>query len=352
MTLRRLWRDYRPRTLKLTPPAGYTLVLAAAFVAIYVLLIEAVLRVPAVQSRLPAPSVRNQHVDFEIKLQRLREMGSVDCVFLGTSIVDRGLSPADFEQAYQAAAGQPITCFNFGVDGAGEYTGVLLAQYVTRVVQPRLLVFGVSPRLGNDGDGGSLAALPWLKYQQGQFSLHGWLAEHSRLYGYSRPLVNAFFNTLSGDRRAYLDRMILANGFYPTDERITFPIPSGDRGRLERSNYAISEAWLSRLDEMLAFHRPPQTRVVIVEMPVHPVALEGRADRQSDYADSMAAIGARTEAKGVPFFTTNHLEALVADENWADFNHLNATGARVISRWLGERVGEAVEEGAFGALAD
>jgi len=338
VTLRQLWRDYRPNTLKLTLPAGYTLVLAAVFVALYVLLIEVALRVPALQSRLPAPSVRSQHFDFEIKLQRLREMGSVDCVFLGTSIVDRGLSPADFEQAYQDAAGGPITCFNFGVDGAGEYTGVLLAEYVMRAYQPRLLVFGVSPRLGNGWDEGSLAWLPWLKYQQGEFSPRGWLAEHSRLYGYSRPLANDLTGTLSGERRAFLDRMILANGFYPTDERITFPMLPGDEGRLERSNYAISEAWLSRLDDMLAFHRPPQTRVVIVEMPVHPVALEGRADRLSDYAASMSAITERAEAKGVLFFETNRLDVLAADENWADFNHLNATGARALSRWLAEQI--------------
>ena len=224
----------------------------------------------------------------------------MDCVFLGTSIVDRGLSPADFEQAYQAAAGADHLLQLWRGRRRRVYRraagGVCNARVSASPARVRRIA-----RLGNGWDEGSLAWLPWLKYQQGEFSPRGWLAEHSRLYGYSRPLVNDLTGTLSGERRAFLDRMILANGFYPTDERITFPMLPGDEGRLERSNYAISEAWLSRLDDMLAFHRPPQTHVVIVEMPVHPVALEGRDDRLGDYAASMSAITERAGAKGVLF---------------------------------------------------
>lgn len=340
-------RRYRPHTLQLSLPAGQTLALAAVLLVVSVVVIEVVLRIPAVQSRLPAPSVRSQYLDFEVKLQRLREMERVDCVFLGSSIVNRGLSPADFEQGYQTATGQPITCFNLGIGGAGENTGVLLAHYVMKVYHPSLLVFGVSPRLRSGGGKGPLAELPWIKYQQGVFSLHGWLAEHSALYGYGRSLAEALTGMPNSRRRMFFDRMILANGFYMDNAVIEFPITPGERERIERSNYTVDDVWLGRLDEMMAFHQPPQTQVVIVEMPVHPVALDGYEDMLRDYAESISVITARAEAKGVPFFATSRLDLVSGDENWIDFNHLNATGAAIFSRWLGEQVGEAVRQGAL-----
>ena len=361
MTLRQLWRDYRPNTLKLTLPAGYTLVLAAVFVALYVLLIETALRVPAIRSGLPAPSVGSNHMYFEVALHRLDEFaseGPVDCVFLGSSLVLRGIDPAIFGEAYAGQTGSDaLRCFNFGVQGMSASAAGIAAEYLVDAYHPRLLVYGFSPRafgqsmLDRSLTGDTLGDLAWTRQVRGDFSLEGWLYLHSDLYRY-RWMVRDWLDLDSN--RIEMRRDIEASapsddGFAPRTEVLALPRTAKEveRVALLFEDFRIAPGEIRVLEDFARLDTATATAVLLLEMPVHPDAI-------SEYMgeDVYEAFNAtiRAHAGSLPYWTTTSLN-LIPDEGFADSNHLNPSGAALFSRWLGERVGEAIEGGVLGAPA-
>ena len=334
------------RTLHLSFPTGQTLLLAVLIAAAVVGGAELVLRQHSVRAHLPAPSVASPHMIFEIKLELLREAveqdGPFDCLFLGSSIVNNGLDPAAFEAGYLAQTGQDIRCFNFGINGGGEDTPLALAEILIEDYHPRLLVFGLSPRLGHHHENDMIVSLPWVRYRRGDFSLKGWLVDRLVTYRYALLVGNWLaVPEVSLDERMDTQRVLAENaGFNPSDKVITLPLRKTDRVKVESSDYRLDGIWQDRLDQMMAFHQPPDLQVVLVEMPLHPVTFEGRDAQRRDYEAFISQASDTARERGVPFWPTTLLGLVPDNTGWRDFNHLNSTGAAIFSRWLGEQVGQ------------
>jgi len=359
VTLRRLWRDYRPRTLTLTPPAGYTLVLAALFVAIYVLLIEAVLRVPAVQSRLPAPSVGSNYISFEIALERLDRFaseGPVDCVFLGSSLVLRGIDPAIFGEAYAEQTGSDgMRCFNLGIQGISASAASIVAEYVVDAYHPRLLIFGVSPRafgqsmLDRSLTSDILGASAWARQVQGDLNVEGWLYRHSDLYRYRWIVLDWLDLHESHEiemRREQEARTATGDGFLPRTGVLALPRTAKEVARVTLlfEDYRLAPEEIRVLEDFARLDANTSTAVLLLEMPLHPDTISEYMG-EDVYESFNATI--RAHAGSMPYWTTTGLN-LIPDKGFVDSNHLNPSGSALFSRWLGERVGEAVEAGALG----
>jgi hypothetical protein len=61
---------------------------------------------------------------------------------------------------------------------------------------------------------------------------------------------------------------------------------------------------------------------------------------ENDYQRFIVQMNELSELHQVPFWQTESLD-LIPDNGWVDYSHMNATGAKVFSSWLGQQVGEA-----------
>jgi len=69
-----------------------------------------------------------------------RKTGQVDCIMLGSSMVDTGFDPAAFDTGYKEMTGRDIHCFNFGIDASTAASTAALARIVIEDNGP-----GISP---------------------------------------------------------------------------------------------------------------------------------------------------------------------------------------------------------------
>jgi hypothetical protein len=75
------------------------------------------------------------------------------------------------------------------------------------------------------------------------------------------------------------------------------------------------------------------------------LVLETFYSRTSLYVSILDQIATYATAHGVPLWLTVQLH-LIPDDGWVgDAGHTNGTGAAVFSRWLGEQIGNATNNG-------
>ena len=207
--------------------------------------------------------------------------------------------------------------------------------------RPRLLVYGLTLRAVAQGasDSGRIYAditgTPWVQYRRGAFSVTGWLTEHSSAFrhylAYRNWMKHEFANRLSEHRRAPRSGYTPFVSTRPLDPATISTPPYFDP-------FAFSPQELAGLDRVLALQG--QTQVVLVDMPLPQFFREQFAGGAGAYAAYIDELGARAAAAGVPLWQTNPLDMIPGD-GWAqDGQHVNATGARILSRWLGERLAQ------------
>ena len=65
---------------------------------------------------------------------------------------------------------------------------------------------------------------------------------------------------------------------------------------------------------------------------------------EEDYEQGTALLQDHAARLGMAFWSTMQLD-LIPENGWKDWHHLNYIGAPVFSRWLGEQLGKAVNQG-------
>ena len=139
------------KTLLIKQPFGRTFGLSLFFLFLLLLIGELIMRIPAVQAPFLAPGMSSRHYQLGQKLALLesfeRKHGHVNCIALGSSMVDVGFQPESFAAGYAAAAGtEPFHCFNFGIDASSILTAPALAKILLTDYEPELLIFGTDAR--------------------------------------------------------------------------------------------------------------------------------------------------------------------------------------------------------------
>ena len=266
--------------------------------------------------------------------------GAVDCIFLGSSVVRVGIDPVQFGNAYRAQTGEDLTCYNFGIDGIQAASAADLAEILIVRYHPRLLIYGFMLRDLADAPDfgrarGAVAHTPWIRYQRGHFNIDGWMVEHFTTYRYFlalREWPSARFNSPITD----LDDPPRL-GYAPFTKRTSVFVPYD-----YLLDYHFSPAEWVGFERLVALR--DQTQLLFVELPSpdHTLAVFGGGPE--NYFRLMDEAGDYATAHAVPMWMTTRLN-LIPAEGWVgDSHHLHRVGAEVFSAWLGEQVGQAVND--------
>jgi hypothetical protein len=325
---------------------------------------ECMARSEAFQAPLTPPKMGSRHYQLGHKLALLdalvRKTGRIDCIMLGSSMVDTGFDPAAFETAYTEMTGRDIDCSNFGIDASTAASTAALTKIIVEDYHPRFLLIGTDPRdyavPSDDRDPAVILDTPWVAYRQGEFSLEGWLLDSSYLYRYRQHLGRLarfqFEDTLWSYTK--LNYEILPNGFTPLREVSTYindpPNPGDDsfEVRYYKSIYSSYQMLPENLEglESIMDYNERGIPVILVEMPVSDGLYYFFGNRKSDYSRFLTRVGELATRHHVPFWQTEPLD-FIPDNGWVNYSHLNQTGAEVFSTWLGQQVAKAEDQGSI-----
>ena len=344
-------------TLSLRRPVGVTLGIALLSAASVAFLGEALSRLDRVRQAIPIQSVGSGQPQLDKKLMLLddlvRKDGPLDCVFIGSSQVHRGIDPTIFEEAFRKASGRQVRSFNFGLGGLSETGEEPIATVLLAKFRPKMMIIGASS-YGLDDERGvtvaaHLATNPWIQYHHGEFSFDGWLIEHSFAF---RNYLGCLF--LAEPRIPFKQAMV-RRAVAGMSARGYGSLESGEfRGVDEAAakilrNYSVSADHLESLSKVLRLGGDVDK--LVVEVPVHESVIGLFQEGEADHQRALDAVLGVAAAQNVPFWKYPG-DRPIPRNGWSDYVHLNRIGAEVYSRWLGERLGEAVRQGRVARLAD
>jgi len=342
-------RTNDPRaTLRLRHPRGTTLWLAALCLAVPLSVCETVARTDLPQRWGLVPSVGSSHRQFEIALRRIEayvaDEGRLDCVFLGSSVVHRGIDPAALGGAYRKHTGRTIRCFNFGIQGVSVATSSRLAELLARRYHPRLLVFGSTARdyspYAQHQVKSQVATVPWVRYYTGAVSPKGWLAAHSAAFRY----YLTYRNWMRADyaramaTRAEEDRYTTREG-YDTRRGGRLDVRGNPNPRTQGHYFGVLRDFTIVPEARDGLRRIARLQgsgiqVALLEMPITPTTIPFFPNGERDYAQFVDVLTTTARDTGVLLWRTFGV-APVPFDGWRDWGHLNTKGARVFSEWLG-----------------
>jgi hypothetical protein len=334
----------------LAAPVAALLILAA---------VEGLARTPAVREALPPPSYGGARDDLDVKLARIEAYargGPIPCIALGSSMAAQGFDPAAFSAGYARQTGEPLRCFNFGLNAYTTSGVAPVAAMLVRRYHPSLLIFLTTPRDFSAAFDrlypGMDSPTPWLQYQSGEVSAQGWLIEHSAATRYALLLGDRLRarGAESARARGWFDALTRADGYRPvTDVRRVDQPPNRAADAVSFAllwDYALDPADLDGLRRILSLNGEG-VQVVVAELPVSEASMAFFARGEADYATFLDAVRGEAAAAGVPFWE-QPAYPLIPPDGWDEYLHLNAAGAEAFSEWLGQRMGRAVIRGEIG----
>ena len=354
-------------TLKISRPRNPALLYGAILFVLACMVGEMLARTSFVQARIPYQAYGTNHTQLELQLNILdkfvRENGAPDCFIFGSSQAFREVDPVAFARAYEAAGGEKVTCYNFGVTGSQIWTTSILNKILIQKYHPRLVVIGTSFLDYTEGREFQIDERfkenDWLEFQTSKFTLGGWLTEHSyawralTLLSYAAPYGMRYSEVL---REAHKwDGEIAESGFAISQKSIdpSVPVETGFVKNLQQEfgNFGVSERNLSALEETIAFSQQAGDQVLLAEMTYHPALLELKDQRGNPRVDKeqilsfigkvnarLNDIAARHEIVFLEFDPAFSLP----ETGWFDLYHLNRVGAEVFSRWLGGQAAQVL----------
>jgi hypothetical protein len=337
-------------TLRLAWPFGGTVVQAAVFLALLVGLAEASLRILPWPNNLAPPTMGSRHLELGRKLYLLeawvKEEGPIECIALGSSIVNLGFDPEAFSRGYEAATGEAIQCFNFALDAMPAVAAAAIADIVVADFQPALLIYGADPRdlaiEAGEEDAAALLDGPWIRYRQGDFQWAGWLLEHS--YSYRRSELLGLALKLRLEDVYWEPTWHTRLGFTPMDG-VSLDVNEPADPTLSTSayyydqlgDYALEEENIAGLGRIMS-QGGPDLRVLTVEMPVADGYLFYFGDGERDYQRYVSLVRRLSNERQVTFIETRGRDLIPAG-GWFDRSHLNNAGASAFGEWLGRQAG-------------
>lgn len=339
------------------------LLLATVLLLIAVLMpVEMFARTNFAREHLLPPSYDMNGDIFEVQLHLLddfvRDEGHVDCIFLGSSIVLQDINPTVLENAYRAQTGEDIECYNFGVTGLVGQAAGLVAPILVERYQPRLLIYGASPRefAARNVTESNVEIIEnnWIQYANGNFNWQGFLIDKFVAYRY----YLRYQDWLSPDLNEVLTRVISIesrlthdghSSVYRTFFDVHIPAVEGNVDRESRvfamlTDFQPNERDLAGVEAIARLEHETDTRILILEIPTHSSFTGYFNNGAEGYNAFTAAMQDFSNRHEIPYWQIRHLN-LIPDEFWRERTHMNGNGALVLSDWLGTQLGLAVPMG-------
>lgn len=331
-----MFRGLRSETLNLDLSTGVTLWWTLITLFLIVVVGEGVLRIESIQTFFPAPSYGSSSSEFGIKLAKLnsfvKQEGSLDCVFLGSSIIDADIDPEVFSFMYQSRLNREIKCFNFGLGGLPPSSASLITKFLVYKYHPKIIFYGVSAtEFSKRFNQPEIYSTSWVRYTLGEFSLEGWLYEQSYLYRYT-PTMRYFYEI---DYRNLFDSFLarISSTGWNCSTAIA-QITSQTKG--DTADYQIDMESFGGYSDLVDLNSS-QIHIVIIEEPVHPIFFPNYIKGGEDSYERLFLnpLARYAESRQVPFLhTQNTLATILPQDGWSDATHLNVHGAKVFSEWL------------------
>jgi hypothetical protein len=351
----------RSTVLTIESPYGRTLFWTAICLAGILVVAELITRNAIFQAQLTAPDLDSRQYQMGRKLALLEssieQWGTLDCLVLGSSAVDLGFDPAAFSSSFEELTGQPLHCFNFGMEGMPMAGTAAMAQVLVEDYGPRLLIVLTDARdfavKRNEEDAIAVLETAWVQDRLGKFSLQGWFVEHSYLFRYRKILARIARLDLRDIGGAPLNYEISPNGqtrVATIGVNLDGPPAIHDDGFIVKyltgifSNYQLQSENLAGLETVIALQHERGRDVVLVEMPMPAGYFSFFGNGQADYDRFIETVHNTSKMAGVPLVPSMPLNELPED-GWVDYLHLNESGAEVFSRWLAKRIVDLVAEG-------
>jgi hypothetical protein len=354
------------RTLYLAQPLGRTILFSLLLLVPLLGTAELLARSQFFKSHVIANDWGSIHNQFETQLGRLETVaantGSIDCIFVGSSMVWHAFDPGEFSRVYAEETAREMKCFNFGVDGGVAATAGILAPILVQDYQPRYLIFGTDARdYAVPVDAADVTVQldsPWIRHRQGEFTIRGWLYEHahlSRAWESLGHLVRLQKTHLAVRSASNLDDGDYGFRPYDTvaDYVMTSPLEHLDMEPVRYyrdllSSFEIVPENVRGLQAIVGL-KDEQTAVIIVEMPIPETYLDFFGQGEDDYQLFVSTVQEVANEHDVPFWQTRYLQMIPAD-GWMDYTHVNTKGSCLFTVWLTKRIAEMVATRETGAL--
>jgi hypothetical protein len=330
-----------------------------AFFLGVITVLELVARTPWVYQAVSFHSTGNYHSQFEVKWYRLdnfvKQNGGVDVIILGSSLVNTGIDPFTMGLQYYERTGKNLRIFNFGVEGLTIAPNSVNASILVRKYHPALLIFVTEMRdfIATNGLDVQQRFLsdPWMEYQQGSFNFTGWMIDHSMALQTFLPYKNwmraDFPQTISS---FMLHRITISTDGYERENyqggNIDSPPdpanPQDAQNFLDYGNFQVAPSRLGSLQSILSLQGSPGTKVLIVEMPVHPsfyVFIGG----DSVHKQFQGTISSFVTSSGSIFLPAETCGSIPLAGR-ADRVHLNNLGAHFFSVCLGDQLSNLAQD--------
>ena len=351
-------------SLAIHKPDLRVLSLTVIFLIGYLILSEIVFRLEHVQERLTGPRIGSRHLQFEIQVARLeklvKEGEPIDCIFLGNSMVWLGVNPLVVNETFREQTGQEIHCFNFGVSALPASSAGQIAQMLVGRYHPKFLIYGTFARdyaIPTDAEDAYVVTdTPWLKYQNGEINLGGWLYSHSATFQYAGHVHDLLFlNYLEDVFPQSNDPPYKAHGLDPKfDVRIDVLASPDFESTDNRDPVKWLEHYDIRQENLDGLHHIVQqmdknVQVIVIEMPFYETAFEFFSNGKQDYATYVQRVDEITASASAPFWRLDEQPELTPD-NWWDYFHLNLRGADTFSEWIGNQLAASYLQSDLGIL--
>ncbi len=316
---------------------------------------EILFRAAVASGMIPPPGIGSVNAELDTKLllldKYMRENGQVDCFFLGSSQFDEAVDPAVFDRVFLQESGRSLRCFNFSLGTMTASPAGRIARLIAERYHPRLLFIGISARDFSDDFGELTRPLlddPWVRYNLGEFSVGGWLTEHSHAYRQMLTLRAS----LNPDYMVFHDRLS-----YQLTETGYLLLEGSDLSNPKKNfipNFSMTGEDLSGLDEAGSLNSD-SLQVVFVEVPVHHSFIPYYIHADPEAYERLFAepIKAYFDEQNLPFWRTQEImQELVPDDGWTDVKHLNRTGAEIFSTWLARQTAQALNHQIIHLIGD
>jgi len=332
----------------------HVLRVALLLLVVFVLLGESLFRVRVVRSGLTGPRIGSRHRQFEIQVARLEKLvdegEAIDCIFLGNSMIWLGVNPLAVNQTFQEKTGQEIHCFNFGVSAlpassAGEIASMLVKNY-----HPKVLIYGTFARdyaiPADTEDAYVVSDTPWLKYQNGEFNLKGWLYANSRAIQYKGHLHDFLLNVYLED--VFVQPNAPRYKTYGLDPKYDIRLDVRTFPDFESADNRDPVKWLGHFEiqpenldglRQVVQQSGDGVQVIVIEMPFYENAYEFFPNGRQDYESYIQHVNMITASKHILLWRLDD-QPFLPPEAWWDYFHLNLQGANQFSQWLGSELAD------------
>lgn len=345
-----------------TPPKGFSIwqsvIVPIAILLVFFVILEILARSPRAQIVFPLRSYGNYHTQFEIKWQKLenfvQEYGGVDVILLGNSMVNTGVDPEVFAKYISGTKEETLRIFNFGVEGLTIVPMLDLTRLLIDTYHPGTIIYYTELRDFIAGNGDDVAesflSNKWLQYRLGQYSITGWVVDHSRafqsLLSWRYWARSDFFDDYLHNLQRWENTRL--NGYEPevwiTNFTGEFPDPD-DPDAVEMyalyGNFTIDPARLESLKTLLALEQSG-TKIWITEFPAYPGFYEYFGGQQV-HEDYLFTIREYVSEQGGVFITPINPDLIPLLGRFDD-HHVNFLGANIYSGLQARQLAKICQE--------